>query len=188
MRSTMPHKTKVIILVVLLVFACLFLILRSGRERSHYRPRVVPAVSSTEMVGTAIVPTLDTPLAKSGNAIWCATFQVAWNHACDDVIGGPLSIANAQPVANRLNGSTVSEKVLPPGNYFAAAGRLEDGIVDTIREQMAKEFPGVTPPNFEEAVGFVAYGYLDTKATFTKPFVDTEQPLRFWMGQASNTP
>jgi hypothetical protein len=80
----MPQKMKAIILVVLLAFLCLFLILRYSGERSHYRPRVVSAVSSTLMVGTAIVPTLDTPLAKSGNAVWCASFQVAWNHACAD--------------------------------------------------------------------------------------------------------
>jgi hypothetical protein len=136
-------------------------------------------VCSTELVGTAIVPTLDTPLAKSGNAVWCATFQVAWNHARDDVVGGPLRIANAQNVADRLNGSSVSEAVLPSDTYYAAAGRLEDGIIQTIHDQMARRFPGVHPPTFEDAVGFVAYSYLDTKATFTTPFADLKRPIQF---------
>ncbi len=126
-----------------------------------------------------IVPTLDTPLGQSGNAVWCATFQVAWNRARDDVIGGPLRIANARLVANRLNSSPVTEAALPSGSYFAAAGRLEDGIIETIRREMTRQFPDVHLPDFEGAVGFLTYGYLDTKATFMTPFVDTKHPIQF---------
>lgn len=36
-----------------------------------------PLLPAGEVAGTTIVPTLDSPLENSGNAIWCATFQVA---------------------------------------------------------------------------------------------------------------
>lgn len=150
-----------------------------GRERVDYQPRPVSAVSSTQLPGTAIVPTLDTPLAESGNAVWCATFQVAWNRARSDVVGGPLRISNAQVVATRLNNSPVTETALPSGSYFAAAGRVEDGIVETIHRKMAQRFPSVEVSDFDDAVGFVTYAYLDTQATFTTPFADTEQPIQF---------
>ena len=178
-RTTMTQKMKTTSLLVLLAFACLFLVFRYGRVRSDYRPRVIPAVSSTQLTEVDIVPTLDTPLSSSGNAVWCATFKVAWNRACDDVIEGPLQIASAEHVTNRLNSSPVTEVVLPPGDYFAAAGRIKGGIIKMIHRGMAQQFPGVQPPKFAEAVGFVTYGYLDTKATFTTPFVDTKQPLQF---------
>ncbi|MFC1762651.1 hypothetical protein ACFL6U_11295 [Planctomycetota bacterium] len=111
--------------------------------------------------------------------MWCATFQVAWNRLRDDVFKGPLLIANAESVVNRLNDSTVTEAVLPSDSYFAAAGRTKDGIIGTIQREMAQKFPDAQPPNFSGAVGFVTYGYLDTKVTFTTPFTDTKQPLRF---------
>jgi hypothetical protein len=172
----MQPKTNAVFLANLLTGVCV--VLGCG-QRSDYQPREVPTMVSTQLSKTAIVPTLDTPLGESGSAVWCATFQAAWRRACDDVIGGPLRVAGAQPVADRLNGSPVTEAALPPGNYYATAGRLEDGIVETIRKQMARQFPGVRPPDFAEAVGFVAYGYLDTKVRFTKPFVDTKQPIEF---------
>lgn len=175
-RRSVGTIPTALLVVGLLVLGCQ----RHGeRNRSEYQPRAIPNVPSTRMGGTVIVPTLDTPLAEPGNAVWCATFQVAWNHARDDVIGGALQIANAQTVADRLNGSPVTEAALLPGSYYAAAGRLKDGIVETIHRKMAQQFPGVQPPDFGDAVGFVAYAYLDTKAAFTTPFVDTKKPIQF---------
>lgn len=168
-----------VLLAALPVAGCLTLGCQRSGDRSDYQPPVAPAVSSTQLGATEILPTLDTPLAESGNAVWCATFQVAWNRARDDVIGGPLRISNAQIVANRLNSSPVTDTALPMEAYFSAAGRLEDGISETIRREMARQFPGAQLPNFAGAVGFVTYGYLDAKATFTTPFVDTEQPIQF---------
>lgn len=178
-QSGVRCKTWSLRLTALFAAGCLVLGCQKDGVRSEYQPRAVPPVSSTQLTATVIVPTLDTPLAKSGNAVWCATFQVAWNHARDDVLRGPLRVANAQAVANRLNNSTVTEAALPPGSYYAAAGRLQDGTVETIRREMARRFPGVAVPDFDGAAGFVAYGYLNTKTTFTTPFLDTNAPIEF---------
>ncbi|WP_442484809.1 hypothetical protein [Aeoliella sp. SH292] len=132
-------------------------------------------VATSDIEGTTFVPTLDTPVDGLNNAIWCATFQVAWDHACDDVIGGPLEIENAEEVAERLNHSPVKEDVLPPNSFYATAGTTKDGIVETIRTEMAKRFPNVQPPTFStpettsENV-MIAYAYLNTAAKFTTPF------------------
>ncbi len=178
-RSNVRRKMDSLRLAALFAGGCLVLGCQRAGERNDYQPRVAPEVSSRQLVRTEIVPTLDTPLGKSGNAVWCATFQIAWNRARDEVIGGPLQVANAQRLANRLNNSPVTEAALPSGSYFAAAGRLEDGILETIRRGMARQFPDVHLPDFSGAVGFVTYGYLDTKVTFRTPFVDTIQPIEF---------
>jgi hypothetical protein len=171
--------TFVLTMLVLFAGGRLLLTLQGCAERSDYHPRVVPTVSSTQLVDTEVVPTLDTPLAKAGNAVWCASFQLAWNRAKDDVAGGPLRIANAQEIADRLNRSPLAEDAFPPGSYFAVAGRLEDGIVEKIRAQMARQFPGEPVPGFDGAVGFVTYGFLNTTAVFTTPFADREKSISF---------
>lgn len=144
----------------------------SKKERPEHWPELV---ATSDIQGTTFVPTLDTPVDGPNNAIWCATFQVAWDHACDDVIGGPLEIENAEQVAERLNNSPVNENVLPPNSYYATAGTTKDGIVETIRTEMAKRFPNVDPPTFStpettsENV-MIAYAYLNAAAKFTTPF------------------
>jgi hypothetical protein len=149
---------------------------REGGNAKVEQPEQWPElVATSDIQGTTFVPTLDTPVDGPTNTIWCATFQVAWDHACDDVIGGPLEIENAEQVAERLNNSPVKEDVLPPNSYYATAGTTKDGIVQTIRTEMAKRFPNVQPPTFStpettaENV-MIAYAYLNTAAKFTTPF------------------
>lgn len=178
-KSNVRERMDSLFLAALLVVSCFAPGCQKTGQQTDENPRVMPVVSSTQLSETQIIPTLETPLADSGNAVWCATFQVAWNNMRDDVIGGPVQISNAQEVTDRLNASTVTEAALPSGSYFAAAGRLEDGIIETIRQEMARKFPDVQLPEFDGAVGFVTYGYLDTKAAFTTPFVDTNQPIQF---------
>ncbi|MCC6508635.1 MAG: hypothetical protein IT423_05990 [Pirellulaceae bacterium] len=175
----MRRKIDSLLLAAMLAGGCLVPGCQKAGQRSDYQPRIARTVSSTQLVGTEIVPTLDTPLAETGNVVWCATFQVAWDRLCDDLIGTPLQIANAQVVANRMNNSPVTEAVLPSDSYFTAAGRLEDGIIATIRKEMTRQFPHAHLPNLEGEVGFVTYGYMETAVTFTKPFSDTEQQIRF---------
>ncbi|MCO6045480.1 hypothetical protein NG895_16335 [Aeoliella sp. ICT_H6.2] len=138
-----------------------------------------PLLPAGEVAGTTIVPTLDSPLENSGNAIWCATFQVAWNYACNDVGGGPLEVAGAEQVAKRLNDSPVTEATLPPGSYYAVAGATDEGVVEEIHQQMAKRFPDVEPPAFQGAQGLVAYAYLRAAAKFTTPFEKRTYPIEF---------
>jgi hypothetical protein len=138
-----------VFVATLLTAACLVPGCQRASERSDYQSQAAPEVLSTQLTGTKIVPTLDTPLAKPGNAVWCAAFQVAWNHARDDVIGSPLRIANAHSVADRLNRSSVTKAVLPPRSYYAAAGRLEEGIIETIHSQMSRQFPRAKLPSFD---------------------------------------
>jgi hypothetical protein len=82
-------------------------------------------------------------------------------------------------VADQLNGSLVTEAVLPSDTYYVAAGRFEEGIIQTIHQQMSRRFPHANPPTFDGGVGFVTYAYLDTKATFTTPFSDRKLPIQF---------
>lgn len=175
----MQPATFTAVLAALLGVCCSLPGCRKPGKLTAYNPREVPKISSERLTRTTIVPTLDTPLPKSGNALWCATFQAAWNRAKDEAVRDSLRIANAQQIADSLNRSPVTEQVLPPGSYYAVAGRLRDGIIATIHRDMLRQFPGMQPPRFEGAAGFVAYAYLDTKAEFTTPFLEIKRPISF---------
>ena len=52
-----------------------------------------------------MVATLDCPLPEHKNAIWCSTFQMAWDKLKQDIIGEPIQIPEAEELADRLNRS-----------------------------------------------------------------------------------
>ena len=108
------------------------------------KPYSPPAVAfkgkSHDLKQSVIVPTLDTPVPAGKNIIWCAPFQMAWDHLKDDVVKEPIRIANAEIVAKRLNGSPFSESDLPDKSFYAAAGLVKDGIDQKIRQEMHERF------------------------------------------------
>jgi len=145
------------------------------RGRAEYvPPPLAYDGSASGLKQTAVVATLDTPAPKGRNAIWCGSFQLAWNRLRAEVIGEPVRVRNAEDVAARLNAATFADADLPAGSFYAAAGKVSDGITQTIRSEMAKRFPGVDPPTFGDpgSDGLVAYAYLKAAAKFTVPYFD----------------
>jgi hypothetical protein len=116
----------------------------------------------------AVVPTLDAPIPEGKSAVWCASFQVAWNRLAEDVVKGPPQIRGAEEPCRRLNGASVGEADLPDGTFYAAAGWAKDGICERIRKEMAAAFPSAPQPNISGAGG-VAYAYLEAGAKFEIP-------------------
>ncbi len=121
-----------------------------------------------------IVPTLDTPCPSGKNVIWCSSFQLAWNEIRDKVIGAPLTVVGAEEVAARLNTAKPVGSDLEPGTFYAAGGRVKDGIINKIKKDMATKFPSHVPPDFapyaQERDGILAYSYLTARVPFPHPF------------------
>ncbi|HKA07704.1 MAG TPA: hypothetical protein VKD71_10640 [Gemmataceae bacterium] len=152
----------------------------SLRGRSYEATPLTFDGTSDQLRQTVIVPTLDSPIPDGKSAIWCASFQLAWNRLRDDVAKGPIQLANAQAIADRLNRGDQSEDDLEPGSVYAAAGLMRDGVVDRIRDQMAARFPNVPAPQFDvPPEGAVAYSYLEASAKFDIPFFDNDEPFEF---------
>jgi hypothetical protein len=130
---------------------------------------------------TVVVPTLDTPIPPGKSAIWCSSFQIAWNRARRDLAGGPIQVQGAHAVADRLNRADQSEADLPEGSYYAAAGLVKDGIGARIQEEMALQFPSVPRPEFDDAAGAVAltYAYLESGVRYRFAFSDLPHPMTF---------
>ena len=70
---------------------------------------------------------------------------MAWDRLREDVIKEPLKVANIQEIADRLNLGAMAEANLPQGSFYAAGGKMQDGIIDRILSEMAAKFPAVKP-------------------------------------------
>ena len=127
--------------VVIVVVVCAVPFVMRWRSHPGYSP---PPISfsgdSSAAVQTVIVPSLDTPMPKGKNVIWCGTIQLCW----DGLKALPrLTLPNDTAVYKRMNAATMSPSDLPPNEYYAAAGWLADGIVAKIHNDMAAKFPQV---------------------------------------------
>lgn len=147
-------------------------VIAAGCTYSPYKPSA-PAFSGDSSAAreTTVVANLDTPAPKGKNVIWCGTFQLCWDQLKPLV--GPIRVAGAEETVRRLDAGRMPADDLPPGGYYAAAGRVKDGIIETIRAQMAERFPNVSPA-LPEADGAeaVAYAYLHGAVKFRQPYFD----------------
>jgi hypothetical protein len=157
------------------------IVLHDGRTPATTESSMSFDGSSESLHGTVVVPTLDAPIPQHKSAIWCSSFQLAWNHLKTDLAKGPVRLANAQSSADRLNEAAESESDLVAKDHYAAAGFVKDGILTKIRAEMAEKFPNVAPglANDLPATGAVAYGYLKAQVKFTTPFFENDEALRF---------
>jgi hypothetical protein len=147
--------------------------------------------NSADLEHTVILPTLDTPMPKGKNVIWCSSFQLAWNELKDDVIGGPVKLINAEEIANRLNLAKQSRADIPDQSCYAAAGFVKDGILEKIRTEMAKRFPSEPQPDFNDVSPIdviIAYSYLAANVRFRIPYFENDKEFIFRDSQGNQTP
>lgn len=144
--------------------------------------------NSTGLQHTVILPTLDTPMPKGKNVIWCSSFQLAWNELKDNVIGEPVKIIDAEEIANRLNLAKQSRADISDESYYAASGFVKDGIVEKIRTDMAKRFPSEPQPDFKDVSpedAIIAYSYLAANVKFKIPFFENTKKFTFQDSQGN---
>jgi hypothetical protein len=139
---------------------------------------------------TVIVPTLDTPFPEGKSAVWCLSFQLAWNAFKTDVVKGPVRLQNGGPVVDRLNAAEPSAADLDTDSYYAAAGLIQDHILETIRGQMAKKFPDVSPlalSSTDPGTVALAYAYMKAGVRYQHMFFNNPNPLVFTDSRGKQT-
>jgi hypothetical protein len=141
-----------------------------------------PAFDSFESLkDTVVVPTLDTPFPQGKSAVWCSSFQIAWNRFRTGVVKEPVCLEGAEAIADRLNSATASDDDLAPESYYAAAGAARDGILERIAQEVSQKFPDAPRPRFGELPGaaLVAFAYLQAAVKYTFEYYDHDEPLIF---------
>lgn len=138
---------------------------------------------SSSLKQTSFMPTLDSPYPKNKNVIWCSSFQLAWNRMKDDVIGAPVEVVGAEGLAARLNTAGQSEADMESDSFYAAAGRVKDGIISKIQKEMTVKFPSHSVPDFSDIAGIpdgiLAYSYLTANVPFKYPFRQVREGFAF---------
>ncbi len=132
-------------------------------------------------------PTFDTVMESAKNVLWCATFELAWRQLIDEVLKEPVKLDPPSPVADRLNASKTSSKQIPEGQWFAAAGFEDEGVLDRISQGLAA-FPGAQQPDLSEYVNtgdLITYSYLATDVRFKPEFSQHDDRLIFTSSDGS---
>jgi len=137
--------------------------------------REAPEVDSKSLQQTAVVATLDCPLPEHKNAIWCSTFQIAWDKFKQDIIGEPIHVVGAEELADRLNRAQFPIAAIEEESYYAVAGFVKNGIIEQIQSQMRQRFPSEPVPTFDSRNRtlpdvIVAYTYLNVDVGFERPY------------------
>jgi hypothetical protein len=145
---------------------------------------------SQVLKATQVVATLDAPIPKGTNAIWCASFLCSWKVMEQDLTGGPIALEGNPPIVASLNEAPDPRGWLPEGALYTAAGRLDQGIGQTIAKDLKGRFPGKQPPIFPSvpADAFVAYSYLEARASFALPYFQNQKPMAFMDSDGRETP
>jgi hypothetical protein len=138
--------------------------------------------ASRELQRTVVVPTLDTPIPEGKNAVWCGSFQLAWNRLAKDVIHAPPEVENAEEIAKRLNGSSFDEACVLEDDCYSAAGFVKNDIVEKINAEMRRRFqrePKIEMDNDPAGDPIIAYAYLQATVPFAIPFYDNRETFVF---------
>lgn len=141
-------------------------------------------VNSTELTQTSVVATLDCPISKHKNIIWCGTFQIAWDKLKNSIIGEPIQLIGVEELDDRLNNNELSTKNLEPDSYYATAGFVKDGTIEQIQEEMANRFPSEPVPVFDRRyrtlpLASAAYAFLSVNTGFKYPFYTNNRKFTF---------
>lgn len=179
--------------VKIAMIAAIFLALSSGSAGLwHYRDIIFGSEylltsSAAELKKTVVSAHLEQPIEPGRNVLWCATFQLAWNEACE-LIGEDIHLKNAPPMAAILNKKTATKDDIDEPSYVAAAGWMHDGILDIIRSELDRKFEGKASPRLLDLIpdsgiqrpqDIVTYAYLLKNLQFPVPFEAIEEPLHF---------
>lgn len=172
----MRARTLSIIIALLIVFAAVFLF-----RYLHNEP---PPLTTTadKLQSTIVTPHLEQEIVSGKNALWCSTFQLAWNELYDQV-GGPVMVKPASQTAEILNKRTATKADVDDASYVAMAGRLDDGLEHKIRDELQRKFGGKSTPellgDIKQGLGWATYAYFSKNLPFRHPFRRHHDNLQF---------
>ena len=166
-RTSLSTTTSIGILLFLATAPCMAQ--RQRETQSSPRPERAQRRQQRETRRTippAVVATLDRPLPRHKDAIWCATFQMAWDEFKSD-INEPIQVVGAEDLANALNNATFPRTDLKEESFYTAFGLVQDGILEEINDNLLQRF-GTTSQFSSENIRrianyapvFVAYSFL----------------------------
>ena len=156
----------------------------SGRESPPRTEELPPLAAAGELPDTDVVPHTGGPITRGRNYLYCGTFQLAWNEMQQQIVKAPIQLEENPPMVDFLNKGQFQKSDLSAESYLAMAGRVQDGIVEDIRQAMAQKFPSadMEVPKPQKETVFYAYAYLEKALAFREAFDRLSAPLLFHSG------
>jgi hypothetical protein len=150
-----------------------------------FRQEKLPGTDATSLKQTIISPHLEAEITKGTNVLWCGTFQLAWNEACD-LTGGDLRFDRDHPMLAVLNKHAFTKDSIDGSSYVAMAGFVKDDIHEKIQRAVSEKFNGSFKPRFipdkkltPRPEDIVAYACLYKNLNFPVPFERLDELLPF---------
>ncbi|MBN1942302.1 MAG: hypothetical protein JW849_03310 [Phycisphaerae bacterium] len=144
---------------------------------------------SSDLKKTVIVPTLDSPVEKNQNVIWCSSFLAAWKELKDEIARGDIVLEGKPAAAALLNRADDPREHVPEGLLYVAVGWNQKGIIERIQKELKAAFPAKPAPTFPDITedSFVAYSYLEANVKFKIPYFQNRKPLKFTDSKGQET-
>ena len=181
---------KEVIASISLVFLLLVAVTSSApAEPSDFDPPVAPATLEN-LKATEVVATLEQPISKGKNAVWCASFLAVWKTLAQQPVEDPFSLKDAEDMAASLNRAPDPRATIPTEALYVASGWVHQGIIEQIQKEVVQKFPTKPAPTFPEATAdcFIAYSYIEAGVKFSLPYFQNRQPLEFVDSRGQKTP
>jgi hypothetical protein len=137
---------------------------------------------ASELKSTIVTPHLEQKIEEGKNALWCITYQLAWNEFCD-LVGGQVKVKSPSKMVDILNKKKTTKKDLDEKDYVAKAGK-GDACVDEIRYELKRKFEGQASPELlnkhtQTDINWIIYAYLFKHLPFEHVFLRYHNELDF---------
>jgi len=178
------------IIVICIMLCCRFEFGCIPSHDSHFSNDHLLRTRASDLTSTIVSPHLETPLNTGKNMVWCSTFQLAWNKACE-LIGEDIHFYQEPSMVEILNKRAANESDIDTMSYIAVAGHIRDGILSNIKTELSHKFKGASSPQLiPNGVGLrpqdiVAYSYLFKNLEFPKKFERLDKPIKFEQSKVS---
>lgn len=178
---------------VLVVVILLDAELGPNNWHAPFRRARITSGNASKYIRTYMTPHLDVPILPGTNVIWCGTFQLAWNLACQQA-GGDLKLTGGgdtapgtiNAMAAVLNRHEFTSNSIDEASCVAMAGIVKDHIDDKINSALKQKFrdafkPMLLPEQFTtgQPKDLVAYACLYKKLSFPTAFEALEDSFEF---------
>ncbi len=140
------------------------------------------SIDADSLQQTTVTPYLQKKITAGKNLVYGATFQLAWNALCDDIIKVPLQLSGTSEIQNMLNERLVNKEDIAENTCIAMAGFERNNIVQKIDEALLKKFNNTKGCGIKlhNPSDILAYAYLFKNLEFENKFEDlNSNPIFF---------